>query len=81
MSDYIFGDDQPVDQMDGDEVDIDDIRLGDVIQYAGDYYVVIDVSSRSGEIDCLTTNSKNKVVRDTLKIDSFIQEDTIYTRY
>ena len=81
MSDYIFGDDQPVDQMDGDEVDIDDIRLGDVILYAGDYYVVIDVSGRSGEIDCLTTNSKNKVVRDTLEIDSFIQEDTIYTRY
>ena len=65
----------------GDEVDIDDIRLGDVILYAGDYYVVIDVSGRSGEIDCLTTNSKNKVVRDTLEIDSFIQEDTIYTRY
>ena len=81
MSDYIFGKNQPVDVMDGDEVDIDDIRLGDVILYYDHYYVVIDINTRSEEIDCLTTDSKDKVVADTLDLRDLIQEDKLYTRY
>lgn len=83
MSDYIFGDDQPVDSYDGDELDLDEIRLGDVI-YLDDedlYVVVTDVDTRYDEITYLYTNNSGKVRSSSFDYDDLDYYDTIYTRY
>ena len=82
MSDYIF-DDRDVEEYDGDDLDLDEIRPGDVI-YLDDedlYVVVTNVDTRNDEIDCLYTNSSDRVESDYLEYDSLDRYDTIYTRY
>ena len=83
LSDYIFGEDQPVDEMDGDEVDIYDIRIGDVIYLADDdlYVVVTDVDTKYDEISYLYTNSSDKVKSSYFDFNELDFYDTIYTRY
>lgn len=82
MSDYLF-DDREVDTLYGDEVDIEDIRLGDVI-YLDDeelYVVVTDVDTKQDEISYLFTNLYNKVKSGTIDFDELDKDDAIYTRY
>ena len=81
MSDYIFGDDQPVEQMDGNTVDIDDIRLGDVIEYDNWFYVVTSINTSKDRMTCLYADSDNEVSSTYLYLEDFSRNDTIYTRY
>ena len=81
LSDYIFGKNQEVDEMDGDQVDIDDIRLGDVIHYNGGYYVVTSVNTSNERLTCLYTDEDDRVSYATLRLSNFEWSDTIYTRY
>ena len=81
MSDYIFGDDQPVDEMAGNDVDIDDIRLGDVIEYDGWFYVVTGVNTSKERMTCLYADEDWEVTYGTLYLEDFSRNDTIYTRY
>ena len=81
MSDYIFGDDQPVEQMDGNKVDIDDIRLGDVIEYDNWFYVVTSINTSKDRMTCLYADSDNEVSSTYLYLEDFSRNDTIYTRY
>lgn len=82
MSDYIF-DDREVDSYDGDELDVDEIRLGDVIYLddEGLYVVVTDVDTRNDEITYLYTSDSGRVYSDYVDYDDLDQDDTIYTRY
>ncbi len=82
LSDYIF-DDRDVESYDGDELDIDEIRPGDVIElYDEELYVVVtDVDTRNDEISYLYTTSSGKVREDYIDFNDLDWYDTIYTRY
>lgn len=83
LSDYIFGEDAAVDSEDGDKVDIDEIRVGDVIYLADDdlYVVVTDVDTKYDEISYLYTNSSDKVKSGYFDFNDLDDDDVIYTRY
>lgn len=83
MSDYLFGTSQAVEEYDGDELDLDEIRLGDVIylDYENQYVVVTEVDTRNDRIYYLTTDSRDEVYSDYIDFDDLNYYDYIYTRY
>ena len=83
MSDYLFGTSQAVEEYDGDELDLDEIRLGDVIylDYENQYVVVTEVDTRNDRIYYLTTDSRDEVYSDDFDFDDLTYFDYIYTRY
>ena len=79
LSDYIF------DELAVEEVEFDDIRVGDVLElYDEDVYgVVVDVDDTYDEITYVTVNTKGKVSWDeTIDIEDLeADKDTAYSRY
>ena len=85
FSDYLFGD-LSVKAADGNEVDIYDIRLGDVVMLDGGddentYLVVTEVDDRADEFSYVYVNANGKVRSGSMDVDDLVYEDTVYTRY
>ena len=73
-----------MEEYDGDELDLDEIRLGDVIylDYENQYVVVTEVDTRNDRIYYLTTDSRDEVYSDYIDFDDLnYSTDYIYTRY
>ena len=67
----------------GDEVDLDEIRVGDVIYlYDEELYVVVtEVDTRNEEISYVYTNTSGKVRSSRVEFDDLDYYDVLYTRY
>ena len=82
LSDYIF------DELEVEEIDFEDIRVGDVLELSDEdiFGVVVDVDERNNEITYVaakTVGSKGKVSWDeTIDMDDLEDgEDVVYSRY